>query len=420
MASPHHVCVIGAGIVGSATAYLLAKAGHRVTVIEAHDAPGRVTSFANGAQLSYSHVEPLASPATLRKLPSMLLDADSPLRMRLTGEPAQISWGLQFLRASSAAQVRRTTEALLTLSALSRHELTAARSADGLEFNHAQPGKLVVYDSDEDLAGARSQVAVQRKFGSVQEVLSTEDCLAREPALAAYRAHVKGGVWTPDEALGDAWLLTGALVDRLQRAGGDVRYRTRATGFQRQGDTITAVHTDTGELPVDAVVLANGNGAAALGRQLGMRLPVYPIKGYSITLPVVDPACAPRVSVTDLRRKTVYAPLGGQLRVAGMAELVGHDLRVDPRRVRFLIDSARETFPGSCDFGADPQAWVGLRPATPTSMPLIGPSRCRNGWLNVGHGALGFTLAMGSARLVQQWVAGEPPGPAAQAFIHRG
>ncbi len=417
--APRHVCVVGAGIVGSATAYLLAQAGHRVTLLEALGAPGQVTSYANGAQLSYSYVEPLATPGTLRKMPAMLLDPESPLRFRLTGELSQVRWGMRFMLACRRAQVERATRALLPLSFLSRDELDIARQVDDLRFEYAQPGKLVVYDTAEGLEGARRLVDFQRGLGCEQQVVSAAECIEREPALAAYANHVRGAVWTPGEAVGDAHLLSQALVARAQAMGADVRYRAAVTGVRAEGDRIASVRTERGDVSADAFVLANGADAARLGRLMGLRLPVYPIKGYSITLPLKDPAAAPRVSVTDLRRKTVYARLGQQLRVAGMAEVVGHDKRVCGERIRFLVKCAAETFPGACDLDADPQPWAGLRPATPTSMPVIGPARYGNLLLNVGHGALGLTLAMGSARLIERQLAGDPSG-LGRPFAYKG
>lgn len=414
-----HVCVIGAGIVGSATAYVLAKAGHRVTLLEADNAPGQATSFANGAQLSYSYVEPLATPATLRKVPSMLLDPDSPLKFRPTGEWAQMRWGLQFMAACRQSKVEHATRALLALSFLSRDELDRAREADDLQFEYAQPGKLVVYADEAGLAGARAQVRFQKQFGCEQEVISAAECLQREPALAAYAEHVRGAVWTPGEAVGDAHLLSHALVARAQALGAQVHYRSKVTQVQTEGDRIRAVSTPQGPVTADTFVLANGADAAKLGQQMKLNLPIYPIKGYSVTLPLKSPKAAPQISVTDLRRKTVYARLGGHLRVAGMAELVGHDLRIQQERIQFLVKCANETFPGACDLEADPQAWAGLRPATPTSMPILGPARWRNLLLNVGHGALGFTLAMGSARLMERYLAGASGGVAAP-FVYRG
>ena len=404
------VWVVGGGVVGCATAYLLARAGHQVTLLEALDAPGQVTSLANGAQLSYSYVEPLATPGTLAKVPSMLLDPASPLRLRLTGECAQISWGLRFMQACRQSQVEVATRALLGLSFLSRDELEQATASEQLDYDYACPGKLVVYPTAEGLDGARRQVIFQAALGCEQAVIDTEACLAREPALMPYRDHIAGGVWTPSEAVGDAARLSWALLAAAGRYGASVRFGARVRGFKRSGARVTALQLEGGEdVPTPGtVVLAPGNDAAGLGSRLGLRLPIYPIKGYSVTLPIINAARAPRVSVTDLRRKTVYAPLRHSLRVAGFAELVGPDRRIEVDKIRRLIDATEDIFPGACDLTADPAAWAGQRPSTPTSMPIVGLTPISNVLINVGHGSLGLTLAMGSARLIERILAGRP------------
>jgi D-amino-acid dehydrogenase len=235
-------------------------------------------------------------------------------------------------------------------------------------------------------------------------VLPARACLEHEPALRFIAERIVGGVWTPTEAVGDSGALTRELIDRAVRYGAELRYGTAVTGVEidRGAARIRALVTPRGADAVDQVVIANGSGAARLGRLLGLRLPVYPIKGYSVTLPLRDPGRAPTVSVTDAGRKTVYAPLPGRLRVAGFAELVGDDLSIDARRINQLLDAAAATFPGAFDRAGEHAAWAGLRPATPTSLPIIGATRWSNVWLNVGHGTLGFTLAMGSAQTLKQ------------------
>ena len=402
-----HVCVVGAGVVGAATAYRLARAGHRVTVVDAADAPATGTSWANGAQLSYSYVEPLATPAILRKLPAMLRDPQSPVRLRLTGEWSQMSWGLRFIAACRAATVQRSTAALLKLADLSRRDLAAAMEQDKLDFHHERSGKLVIYDSAEALEGAARQLELQRAMGCEQQLLDRRGCLLREPALASQRERIAGGIWTASEAVGDAAALTHELIKRAQARGAALRLGCRAVGWESARGRVRVLRLQSGErIAADAFVLANGHDAADLARPLGLRLPIYPIKGYSITLPVRDTALAPKVSVTDAPRKMVFAPLAGRLRVAGFAELVGRDLRLDRGRIQALVDAVHEVFPGGCEPQADPQPWAGLRPATPTSRPIVGPTRWSNLFLNVGHGALGLTLAMGSARVVEEVLAG--------------
>jgi D-amino-acid dehydrogenase len=406
-----HVCVIGAGVVGAATCYRLARAGHRVTLLDAADAPGTGTTWANGAQLSYSYVEPLATPGILRKLPAMLRDPQSPVRLRLTGHWSQVSWGLRFVAACRAATVQRSTASLLKLADLSRRDLSAAMDEDKLDFHHERSGKLVIYDSAEALEGAARQLELQRAMGCEQQLLDPRGCLQREPALASQRDRIAGGIWTASEAVGDAAALTRELIARAKARGAALRLGCRAVGWDgvrgRGSRHVQALRLLSGErIAADAFVLANGHDAADLARPLGLRLPIYPIKGYSITLPIRDALLAPKVSVTDSRRKMVFAPLAGRLRVAGFAELVGRDLQVDPARIQALVDAVHEVFPGGCELQADPKPWAGLRPATPTSRPIVGVTRWSNLFLNVGHGALGLTLAMGSARVVEEALAG--------------
>jgi D-amino-acid dehydrogenase len=421
------VAVIGAGIVGCATAWSLAQRGAAVTLIDANPGPGEATSLANGAQLSYSYVEPLATPAALRKVPRWLLDPASPLRLRLRADPAQWRWLLRFTLACHQRQVERTTAQLLRLSFESREVLSRwlADATLGPAVRHAVNGKLVLFDSPAALAAASQQVAFQAKHGCAQQVWSVAQCVQHDPALASLARHMVGGVWTADEAVGDAHTLSQQLASRVALAGHSVRLGTRVEALRlfessrRRGQALREtgweVKASQGGRPLaperfDHVVLCTANETARLTRPLGIKVPIEPIKGYSVTLDVVNPAAAPKVSVTDTRRKVVFAPLTDeqgrvQLRVAGMAELVGHDTRVDEGRIRQLVQATEEAFPGACDTSAaaDWRPWAGLRPATPTGLPLIGRTPMAGLWLNTGHGSLGFTLAGGSAeRLATQ------------------
>jgi D-amino-acid dehydrogenase len=413
-----HVLVLGAGVVGLATAHVLAGEGHQVTVLDAEPAPGRGASFANGGQLSYAYVAPFAGPGVLGKVPGWLLDPDGPLRFRLRADPHQWAWLMRFLLACRAPVAERTTRHLLLLATLSQRLTRELAALPGMRFDFAPSGKLVVQPDAAAMAGARRQMEVQAALGSVQRALSREECLAVEPALRHMAHRIAGGILTESEEAGDARLFCEALAARLAAGNAGVAFRmgTRIRQLVRAEGRIRAVATDQGMIEADAFVLALGTGARALVRPLGMELPVYPLKGYSLTLPIADEAAAPRISVTDSAAKVVYARLGRRLRVAGMADVVGYGTDIDEKRLSTLIRQARAAFPDAADW-RELNPWAGLRPATPTGLPILGRAPAAdNLWLNLGQGALGFTLAMGSAAVVAALMAGRPPPIRAEAF----
>ncbi|MBD9392708.1 FAD-dependent oxidoreductase [Acidovorax sp. ACV01] len=391
------VCVIGAGMIGCATAYQLARQGFDVHLLDSEAAPGLATSYANGAQLSYSYVEPFASPATLWALPKMLLSRESAVRFHPRWDWRQWAWGLQFLRACTARQSVRGTESLLQMAQASRATLTDWMQAEDWSFGFEQNGKLVLCPTDQALRQQERQVHLQASLGCDQQILTVQECLEAEPALRRARAlRFVGGVWTQSECVADPHLLCQEMVASLQRLGGTVSLGVQASGFVRHRSRISAVMTHQGEIEADAFVLAAGPRAVTLAAALGIYLPVYPIKGYSITVPFLPGVQRPCASVTDLARKTVFAPLHNSLRVAAMAEVGATGLDIAPARVQAMVEAVDQTYPGLCDVSA-PESWAGLRPATPTSVPIVGRWRSSNVYLNVGHGALGLTLAAGSA-----------------------
>jgi len=404
-----HIIVLGAGVTGLATAHCLAGDGHRVTVVDRATGPGRGASFANGGQLSYSYVAPLAALSALRDLPGWLVRRDAPLRFRPQLDLRQWVWCLRFLAACTGVQNRRATERLLRLSMYSRDQLDALLDTSPLAFDHSQTGKLVVYSTDESFRAAQVQMEFQRRLGCEQSALDATACLETEPALAAIAHRIVGGIFTASEQAGDCRLFCEALEKRLRAMGTVSFLYGRDAHRLLVGDgRVLGVETDVGVLEGDAYVLALGTGSPGLAADAGIRLPIYPLKGYSLTVRVRDPGAAPRISVTDSARKMVYAPLGDRLRVAGMADLVGWSDAIDPSRLSLLVREAREAFPDASDY-LSVEPWSGLRPATPTSLPILGPTPFGNLWLNVGQGALGFTLAMGSARVVADLAIGRRP-----------
>ena len=395
-----HVCVLGAGIVGLAAAWQLRRDGFEVTVVDRAQA-GTGASAANGAQLSYAYVQPLADPGIWAQLPKLLLAADSPLKLRLQADPHQWAWGLQFLAACRASVSQRTTASLLALAAESRAGFERLMAEERVACDFSATGKLVLYADEASFAAARRQMALQQQLGSVpQHALSPRECVAVEPALAGYAPRFAGAIHTPSECAADCHQLCLELLRLLRAQGVRFEFDTPVTRLVRSADRIVAAHTPRGEIEADAFVVALGTASHPLARTLGLRVPVYPLKGYSLTLDVSDaPGAAPRVNVTDAARKVVFARLGSRLRVAGMAELVGENTHIPSDRIDSLVGSARALFPEASRFD-NLRPWAGLRPATPTGLPVLGRLRAGPGnlWFNTGHGALGFTLAFGSAQ----------------------
>lgn len=396
-----HVCVLGAGIVGLATAYSLRRAGHEVTVLD-RASPGSGASGGNGAQLSYSYVQPLADPGIWRQLPKLLLSRSSPFKLRPRLDPHQWLWGMRFLAACNGPRSRRSTAELLSLAASSRAGFDAMMSEEQLDCDFSASGKLVLYADRAAFATARHQMRLQRALGSVQQDVTPQRCVEIEPALQHYQHKLVGAIHTPSECAADCQKTCDALMAVLRRQGVKFLLDTRLEQWVLHGNSVAAVATTQGHVQADQYVMALGADSAHWARGVGVHLPVYPLKGYSITVEV-DPQAdaAPRVNVTDSARKVVFARIGSRLRVAGMAELAGHDKAVSAARIASLKASAQTLFP-NCSAFSEMSPWAGLRPATPSGLPIIG--RYHKGpanlVFNTGHGALGFTLAFGSAQRV--------------------
>lgn len=396
-----HVCVLGAGIVGLATAYSLRRAGHEVTVVD-RASPGSGASGGNGAQLSYSYVQPLADPGIWRQLPKLLLSPSSPFKLRPRLDMRQWLWGTQFLAACNGATSRNTTAQLLALAASSRQSFEAMMNQEKLDCDFSASGKLVLYSDGTSFAAACRQMLLQRELGSTQEAVNADRCVEIEPALASRHAQIAGAIYTPGECAADCQKTCDALLAVLRRQGVQFLLDTPVRQLVLRGKSVVAVATPQGLVEADQYVMALGVDSPRMARALGVHLPVYPLKGYSITVEVDEQArTAPAVSVTDSARKVVFARLGSRLRVAGMAELSGYDSTIAPAQIASLKASTQALFP-KCSAFADLSPWAGMRPATPTGLPVIGrrPGAPTNLLFNTGHGALGFTLAFGSAQRI--------------------
>lgn len=396
-----HVTVIGAGIVGLATAAALVRSGRAVTVIDELQGPGHGTSWGNGCQLSYGYVAPLANEGLWSELSHLLCSSDSPLKIRLRLDPGQWSWMLSFLQACNARRSRQSTTELLELAKLSRQETERwLAMVEPSVLSYTCYGKVVVLPTEAALAKAMHQMKLQEGLGPVQHALTEEECLRLEPALQRFRGKMAGAIHTPSECAVDSLALCRNLEQQLRARGVEFRYATKVLGFERAaGDShrVAAVVSDQGRLAVDGMVLAAGVGSRAIARMLGFSVPVYPMKGYSITGRILDPEAVPRASITDAAKKVVYARIGSRLRVAGFAELQGYDRALDTAKIEALVQYTHEAFGSAVEMEPD-SAWAGLRPVTPTSVPIIRQSPVSNMFLNIGQGALGLTLAFGSAR----------------------
>jgi D-amino-acid dehydrogenase len=390
------VCVVGAGVVGVTTAWYLAEAGWRVTLLDKAAAVGTGTSYRNGGQLSYRYVSPLADGGVPLKALRWLMEKDGPLRFKPSTDLHQWSWLVKFLMRCHGRANRETTARLVRLGTYSRQCLSQLVATTGLaDFQWKESGKLIVYRTPSTFARA-----AQSASSASQQVLTAAQCLAREPVLAAMSDQLAGGIFTLDEAVADCHAFCESLMAALSghpNFNGLVQEEVQGFGFNTYG-RLQAV-TDHGVRGADAFVLASGIASRRLAATLSQDLPLYPLKGYSLTAPIGAAHVAPQSSITDFEKKVLYARIGDDLRIAAMVDMVGEDDRIEHGRIASLLRIARTDMPKAGDYDqATP--WAGLRPATPDGAPIIGPSKVAGLWFNVGHGPLGFTFACGSASIL--------------------
>lgn len=392
------VAIIGAGIIGVTTAYQLTKLGIKVILIDAESAVAQCTSLANGGQLSYSYTDAMASPSLIKKMPSILLGHDPAFRVKLSPNRKLYAWGSHFLYNATSKKEQQNTRNNLRLSLYSRTLMQSIASELSLEFKHRESGKLHLYSSAEGLQKAKARVKQKSEWGCPQEILNAKQCLALEPNLAQLNKPIAGGVYAPIDEVGDVPSFASALLKQMIDQGMlETRFECKVTKIIKKESLIDSIETTTGTIKADAYVLATGSESLNLIAGLNLKLPIYPIQGYSITVPATDKA--PDICVTDMDHRMVFARIGDRLRVAGLAD-IGYGKRLDESRIHHLLSVAKQVFPEAGNYNKILHKWTGSRPSTPSSVPIIGRAGADNLYLNVGHGMFGWTFAMGSASLL--------------------
>ena len=399
-----HALVLGAGVVGVTTAYYLAEAGCDVTVIDRAAEVAAGASHANGGQLSYSFTDSLAKPAFVAKIPGLVFGQDRAAKVRLSTD--LVRWGLKFLPECSRSRSTANTLALLEMAMRSARLLEALRERHPIDFAHRAAGKLVLLPAETDVREAERNTLLKRRHGSDVELLTPAEVCDLEPALEALRDPFAGAVYSRSDEVADARAFVEGLRQTLT-ASGRVRFRLGGTveRLNRNGSGKIGVVVDDEAVPADAVVVCLGAWSRGLLDGAGVTVPIYPVRGYSVTLPPGE--AAPGVSVTSLRHRIVFSRINGFLRIAGFADFAGFDTSRDAERIATLIDVARRAAPAMADYNAaDPGAWGGFRPMTPNGRPLIGATNVPGLFVNTGHGMLGWTLACASAYDAAMLVAG--------------
>ena len=407
------VLVLGAGVIGTTTAWFLREQGHDVTVLERHSAAALETSFANGGQISVSHVEPWANPQAPFQILKWLGRADAPLLFRPRLDLQQWRWGLQFLIECLPSRYRRNMLQILAISKYSGEVLRNLRAATGLHYDDLQRGILHIYTDREGFDAAVAAAELVRQYGIAREAKTAAECIAIEPSLKNRLDWIAGGTYTASDETGDARKFTQSLAALAIERGVAFRYGVTIESLSVAGSAVSGVHTVDEQhgrevVDADAYVVCLASYTPKLLAPIGVSALVYPAKGYSATLGIVDPVAAPTVSITDDAKKMVFTRLGDRLRVAGTAELSGYSLELNPVRCEALTRRASEWFGDAVDT-KHPEYWTGLRPATPSNVPLIGRTRYPNLYLNTGHGTLGWTMSCGSGKAVADLVSGRKP-----------
>ncbi|PIO98638.1 D-amino acid dehydrogenase [Pleomorphomonas carboxyditropha] len=401
------IAVLGAGVIGTTTAYYLAKAGHEVTVYDRQSGPALETSFANAGEISPGYSTPWAAPGIPLKAIKWLFMRHAPLIVRPTLDPHVLPWMLSLLMNCTSAAYARNKGRMLRIAGYSRECLIALRQETGIAYDHRSQGTVQLFRTQKQLDHAGRDTEVLSADGVPFELLDRDGVAGAEPALAATKESFVGGLRLPLDETGDCYLFTDALAKIAGELGVRFRYGVSISGIETEGGAVSGVATSEGRIDADHYVLALGSWSPVLGRTIGLRLPVYPVKGYSLTAGITDETRAPVSTVLDETYKVALTRLGSRLRVGGMAEIGGYNTDLPPIRRGTLEHVAGSLFP--CGDLKAASYWSGLRPMTPDGTPIIGATRYRNLSLNTGHGTLGWTMACGSARALADLISGRKP-----------
>jgi D-amino-acid dehydrogenase len=400
------VVVLGAGVVGVATAHFLAKKGIDVVVVDRADSVASGASFANGGQLSYSFTDALARPGMPAKLPSLVCGADAAISIRPPLDIEFLRWGMSFLGQCSASKFYSNTADVLRLALQSAALMRKLVDDIDIDFSYRAAGKLVLLRSPLEMDAAAKSVAMKISNGCDVRLLSFDEACVIEPSIASMRSGYSGAVYSPGDEVGDAALFCNGLAEFLQREHGvEFRLGCNVSGLHTNNERIAGITWDGGEMPADAVVVCLGASSAGFLHNAGLRVPIIPLRGYSVTLP--EGVHAPRVSISDTEHRVVFSTMNGKVRIAGFADFVGFDESGDAKRTQQLLEVAKRLAPEVADYAsADPQPWGGFRPMTANSRPIVGPSAVPGLYLNCGHGMLGWTLACATGFNVAEQIAG--------------
>lgn len=402
------VVVLGGGVVGVTTAYQLQKDGHEVVVVERHPEVAADTSWGNAGMIAPGHSFVWSSPKAPMILLKSLFLKDQALRFRLSSDPRLYAWSWLFLMECTAAKARRNTLLKHRLATYSQSVLHEVVDAEKLEYDQNRRGILYFYRSQEALDAGIQHMKLLESDGQIIEILDRDGVVRVDPSLSGARDRIAGAIYCPTDETGDPALFTRGLAEKVAERGGEIRTGTTVGAIETEGDAVAGVRTDAGTIKGDAYVLALGSHSAAAARRIGISLPIYPIKGYSLTIPIGNHAAPPTLAAIDEHNLVAISRFGDRLRVTATAEFAGFDTSHRPSDFGFMKRVTQELYPDGADYERA-EMWAGLRPMTPTNLPFFGRARYRNLYLNTGHGHIGWTMSHGSARITADLIAERTP-----------